>query len=466
MRTKVVGKYDLRGTIGSGPHGKVKLAIDRDDGSAWAVKVLRLEALGQGGAADEAMAADVATARLLHHPYLACLREVLVSPSRLYLVYEMVEGGDLVDRLLTARRLDEPRARHHFRQLCLGVAHCHQQGVPHGAITPGNLLLDSAGSLKLTHGGLPTLRSRLRAAAGAPGIDCASPQYNAPETLLGAARQQGPDGEKADVWACGVILYLLVAGKLPFDEESTGALLSRAERCEFRLPRQLSAGVRDLLSQILSAEPERRPGIEQVLSHPWCLAGAEGGEPRFAARRAAPSAQQVDRAITAVAEARPWSHAGAARRGSRRRTSVAAADVQAAEQQGGAQDPGGCDEYQRTWSHVLWSGPCCVVTASFAADPLGLVRAALESLGGCPVDGSNTGELRGCTCGAARPLSYSCRVTPRAVSGTATVTLRRDKGAHLDFHHLWRRLGEALGPCATLHRCDPPAKGLPLVAPP
>jgi serine/threonine protein kinase len=148
------------------------------------------------------------------HKHVVGLREVLASRSKIFIVLDLVTGGELFDKIVEQSRFDEPLACKYFWQTLEGVGYCHDQGVCHRDLKPENLLLDSNGDLKISDFGLSTMFG----AQCSLHTICGTPNYVAPEVLQ---MEYGYDGRTADVWSIGVILYVLLAGFLPFNEVRT-----------------------------------------------------------------------------------------------------------------------------------------------------------------------------------------------------------------------------------------------------
>ncbi|CAD6267107.1 unnamed protein product [Miscanthus lutarioriparius] len=198
---------------------------------------------------------EVTAMRRLHHPNVLRLHEVLATRARIYLVMELAPGGDLLSRLaaLPRRRLPEHTARRIFVQLVAVLSYYHARGVAHRDIKPQNILLDGDGNLKVSDFGLSALPEDVRLHTA-----CGTPAYAAPEVL----RRKAYDGAKADAWSCGVILFVLLAGHLPFDDDSNIADMCRkAHRREFEFPEWVSqprAGCVDSqLGGLLNGQQER-----------------------------------------------------------------------------------------------------------------------------------------------------------------------------------------------------------------
>ena len=164
-------------------------------------------------------------------------------------VLEMVTGGELFDRIVAEGRFKEEDARFYFRQLISGIMFCHEQGVAHRDLKPENLLLDESGNLKISDFGLSAFTTGQEGGEARQTLlhtTCGTPNYVAPEVL----EDQGYDGKHADIWSCGVILYVLLAGFLPFDEPTMSALFEKIQRAEYTQPAWFSDSVKDLLAKV------------------------------------------------------------------------------------------------------------------------------------------------------------------------------------------------------------------------
>ncbi|KAK2966623.1 hypothetical protein RJ640_029709, partial [Escallonia rubra] len=219
--------------------------------------------------------------------YKLLFAKVLASRTKIYIILEFITGGELFDKILVRSyiyiqvhhgRLSEAESRRYFQQLIDGVGYCHSKGVYHRDLKPENLLLDSQENLKISDFGLSALpgegTSLLR-------TTCGTPNYVAPEVLS----HKGYDGALADVWSCGVILYVLMAGVLPFDEMDLTTLYSKAwllsmcilyvliERAEFSCPSWFPVGAKSLIQRILDPNPESRIRIEDIRNDEWFKRG-------------------------------------------------------------------------------------------------------------------------------------------------------------------------------------------------
>ncbi|EOY15541.1 CBL-interacting protein kinase 8 isoform 2 [Theobroma cacao] len=265
MVVRKVGKYEIGRTIGEGTFAKVKFAQNTETGESVAMKVLDRSTIIKHKMVDQ-IKREISIMKLVRHPYVVRLHEVIASRTKIYIILEFITGGELFDKIVHNGRLSEAEARRYFQQLIDGVEYCHSKGVYHRDLKPENLLLDSQGNLKISDFGLSALPeqgvSLLR-------TTCGTPNYVAPEVLS----HKGYDGAVADVWSCGVILYVLMAGYLPFDELDLTTLYSKIERAEFSCPSWFPVGAKSLIHRILDPNPQTRITIEQIRSDEWFKKG-------------------------------------------------------------------------------------------------------------------------------------------------------------------------------------------------
>jgi serine/threonine protein kinase len=270
---KKVGKYEIGRTLGEGTFGKVKFAVNTETNERVAIKILDKEKIQKQNMGEQ-IKKEIAVMKMVKQKHVVNLLEVLASRTKIFIVLELVTGGELFDKIVNVGRFDEPTARKYFRQLISGVEYCHKQGVCHRDLKPENLLLDESEMLKISDFGLSALYGSDHNSTLLH-TTCGTPNYVAPEVLA----DKGYDGFSADVWSCGVILYVLLAGFLPFDEPSMSALFRKIIKAEFSYPSWFSQPVKDLLNKILLPNPDKRHTVAQIKEDGWfCEGGYEEDE--------------------------------------------------------------------------------------------------------------------------------------------------------------------------------------------
>lgn len=203
----------------------------------------------------------------MRHPNIVQLFEVMATKAKIYFVMEYVRGGELFNKVAKGR-LKEEVARKYFQQLISAVAFCHARGVFHRDLKPENLLLDENGDLKVSDFGLSAVSDQIRQ-DGLFHTFCGTPAYVAPEVLA----RKGYDAAKVDIWSCGVILFVLMAGYLPFHDQNVMVMYKKIYRGEFRCPRWFSPELIKLLSKLLDINPETRITIPEVMENRWFKKG-------------------------------------------------------------------------------------------------------------------------------------------------------------------------------------------------
>ncbi|GAY45793.1 hypothetical protein CUMW_092060 [Citrus unshiu] len=301
-RTRV-GKYELGRTLGEGSFAKVKFAKNVETGDFVAIKIVDRDQVLRHKMVEQ-IKREISTMKLIKHPNVIKIIEVtennllnflfntvkpsdftfkllnqsfimefasanvMASKTKIYIVLEFIDGGELFDKIAKHGRLKEDEARRYFQQLINAVDYCHSRGVFHRDLKPENLLLDSYGVLKISDFGLSAISQQVRE-DGLLHTACGTPNYVAPEVL----NDKGYDGRASDVWSCGVILFVLMAGFLPFDESNLMALYRKICRADFSCPSWFSSGAKKLIKRILDPNPDTRMTISQMLEDEWFKKG-------------------------------------------------------------------------------------------------------------------------------------------------------------------------------------------------
>lgn len=268
--TKSIGNYILGRTIGEGTFGKVKLGRHILSGANVAVKVLQKDRIVE--VADvERVAREVHILKLIRHPHVVQLFEIIETRGQLYLIMEYAPGGEVFDHIVARGRIEEPQACRLFHQIIAGVEKIHQMKVVHRDLKPENLLLDEHNQIKIVDFGLSNIfhdGQRLSTA-------CGSPCYAPPEMVAG--QQYVP--EMCDLWSCGVILFAMVCGFLPFEDQNTAALYKKILAADYRPPSFISDAVRDLIAGLLTVDPVKRHTVPEIRRHPWYRQCPEASTP-------------------------------------------------------------------------------------------------------------------------------------------------------------------------------------------
>lgn len=263
-----IGPWRLGKTLGRGATGRVLLATHRTNNQKAAVKVVSKSELDEEeikksnnpNGLPYGIEREIIIMKLLTHPNVLRLHDVWETSKNLYLVLEYVEGGELFDLLVERGPLPENEAIKYFRQIILGTAYCHALGICHRDLKPENLLLDTNLNVKLADFGMAALESNGKLLE----TSCGSPHYAAPEIVSGLKYH----GFASDVWSCGVILFALLTGRLPFDDENIRDLLLKVQAGSFEMPMDISFEAQDLIAKMLTVNPDSRIKTELILKHP------------------------------------------------------------------------------------------------------------------------------------------------------------------------------------------------------
>ncbi|XP_059638115.1 CBL-interacting serine/threonine-protein kinase 1-like [Cornus florida] len=258
-----LGKYEIGRTLGEGNFGKVKYAKNLDSGQSFAVKILEKNRILDLNITDQ-IKREISTLKLLKHPNVVRLNEVLASKTKIYMVLEYVIGGELFDRIASKGKLSEARGRKLFQQLIDGVSYCHNKGVYHRDLKLENVLVDAKGNIKISDFGLSALPQHFRD-DGLLHTTCGSPNYVAPEIL----NNRGYDGATSDTWSCGVILYVILTGYLPFDDRNLAVLYQKIFKGDVQIPKWLTPGAQNLIRRILDPNPVTRITMAEIKADEW-----------------------------------------------------------------------------------------------------------------------------------------------------------------------------------------------------
>ncbi|XP_076958803.1 SNF1-related protein kinase catalytic subunit alpha KIN10-like [Bidens hawaiensis] len=251
-----LSNYKVGETLGIGAFGKVKVATHILTGIRVAIKILVRQSIDE-----EKARREINIMRILSHPHIVRLFEVIETGKKLYLVMEYMNGGELFDYITEHCWLEEVHARRFFQQIISGVESCHLHKVVHRDIKPENLLLDSKGNVKVADFGLANVMRDGHLLK----TWCGSLHYAAPE-VVSMRPYVGPE---VDVWSCGVVLYALLPGSLPFDHGMMPVLLEKIKNGIITFPKCFSPGACDLIKRMLTVDPVKRITITEIYKHSW-----------------------------------------------------------------------------------------------------------------------------------------------------------------------------------------------------
>ncbi|XP_055477729.1 serine/threonine-protein kinase SIK2 isoform X5 [Psammomys obesus] len=256
-----VGFYDIEGTLGKGNFAVVKLGRHRITKTEVAIKIIdksQLDAVNL-----EKIYREVQIMKMLDHPHIIKLYQVMETKSMLYLVTEYAKNGEIFDYLANHGRLNESEARRKFWQILSAVDYCHGRKIVHRDLKAENLLLDNNMNIKIADFGFGNFFKTGELLA----TWCGSPPYAAPEVFEG----QQYEGPQLDIWSMGVVLYVLVCGALPFDGPTLPILRQRVLEGRFRIPYFMSEDCEHLIRRMLVLDPSKRLSIAQIKEHKWML---------------------------------------------------------------------------------------------------------------------------------------------------------------------------------------------------
>ncbi|CAR27794.1 hypothetical protein ZYGR_0N02800 [Zygosaccharomyces rouxii] len=314
---KALGDWDFLETVGAGSMGKVKIAKHHYTNEICAIKIINRatkaflhkeqqlpppqneqEALERQKKLEKEISRDKRTIReaslgqALYHPHICRLFEMCTMSNHFYMLFEYVSGGQLLDYIIQHGSLREHHARKFARGIASALQYLHANNIVHRDLKIENIMISTSGEIKIIDFGLSNMfdpRTQLH-------TFCGSLYFAAPE-LLKASPYVGPE---VDVWSFGVVLYVLVCGKVPFDDENSSVLHEKIKQGKVDYPQHLSIEVISLLSKMLVVDPRKRASLKQVVEHHWMIRGYDFPAPSYVPNRIPMSPEMLD--ITVVKE--------------------------------------------------------------------------------------------------------------------------------------------------------------------
>ncbi|ODQ66768.1 Pkinase-domain-containing protein [Nadsonia fulvescens var. elongata DSM 6958] len=303
QKRRAIGDWDFVKSIGAGSMGQVKLAHNRNTGEYGAVKIVpiscspqhRSRATGTEKGAkkkesdiskDTRTVREAAIGKLLHHRYICQLYDIYKMSSHYYMIFEYVSGGQMLDYIISHGSLKEKHAQKFARGIASALDYCHKNSIVHRDLKIENILISKSGEIKLIDFGLSNLFSNSTLLK----TFCGSLYFAAPE-LLEAKPYTGPE---IDVWSFGVVIFVLVCGKVPFDDQNIMALHAKIKQGRINYPEWLSTECHDLLTKMLNINPKERITLTQAMNHPWMVKGYGAPPDSYMPYRRPLSVSQLD----------------------------------------------------------------------------------------------------------------------------------------------------------------------------
>ncbi|KAG8899364.1 hypothetical protein FRB99_006764, partial [Tulasnella sp. 403] len=273
-KTKMVGPWHIGRTLGHGASGHVRIARHAKSGQYAAVKIVSKRALVNSRMSlsnldqeeDKILLAierEIVIMKLIDHPNVLSLYDVWETKNELYLVMEYVQGGELFEYLVDRGRLPLSEAVHYFQQIINAVDYCHRFNIAHRDLKPENILLDHEKNVKVADFGMAAWEG----GDAMLQTSCGSPHYAAPEVVAGEEYH----GSVSDVWSCGVILFALLVGRLPFDDDNIRILLQKVREGRYAIPDYVDSNGKDLIRRMLERDVKKRITTSEILKHPFYL---------------------------------------------------------------------------------------------------------------------------------------------------------------------------------------------------
>eukprot|EP00347_Sterkiella_histriomuscorum_P021476 403333846 len=255
-----IGNYTLGRDLGKGTFGKVKVGTHILTGEKVAVKILEKDKIADVSDV-ERVAREIHILKIVRHPHVVQLYEIIETSKELYLMMEYARGGELFEHIVHRKRLREKEASRFLHQIISGIEYLHKLGICHRDLKPENLLMDEHNNIKIVDFGLSNTYKGSELLKTA----CGSPCYAAPEMIAGKKY----NGLMSDIWSCGVILFAMVCGYLPFEDPNTNLLYKKILNADYTIPQFVSSDCRELTQKILNTDPTTRIKIDDIRKHPW-----------------------------------------------------------------------------------------------------------------------------------------------------------------------------------------------------
>ncbi|KAJ3437297.1 protein kinase [Anaeramoeba flamelloides] len=244
-----------------GPYKIVKLGTHKKTKQKVAIKIIQKKDISNSPDLLEKVRREIAVQRLIKHPNVLRIHNVYETNENLFIILEYVPGGELFDYIVKRGSIPREEARFFFQQIIFAIDYCHSFLITHRDLKPENLLLDEHNNVKIADFGMARIMHKNTLLE----TSCGSPHYASPEVIKGVAY----DGKKSDTWSCGVILYALLCGYLPFDDDNYSKLLKKVKLGKCKFPNTLLKSEKELIKGMLTVNPKRRITIKKIKNHTW-----------------------------------------------------------------------------------------------------------------------------------------------------------------------------------------------------
>ena len=261
LNNLMIGDFKIGTKLGQGTFSKVCQGIHMPTGEKVAIKIMSKDQIKEK--TDQIrIEKEINIQKKLHHQNIVQQYAIIETKTTIYIISEYCSGGELFDYIVSKRKLYEVEACRIYQQLISGLEYLHKQRICHRDLKPENLLFDSKHILKIADFGLSNDYHK-----GKLSTPCGSPCYAAPEMVTGKKYS----GSSVDIWSSGIVLYTMVCGFLPFEDDNQNILFGKIAKGLFSLPSFLSASCKDLLKKILVTDPKKRYGFEEIKHHTWFM---------------------------------------------------------------------------------------------------------------------------------------------------------------------------------------------------
>lgn len=260
LNNKRLGKYVFKGSLGKGSFGSVDLTVDTETHKYFACKVISKKCLNTEQLQIK-FETEIRVLQQLHHPYIIELTDLLKDDDNYYVFMEFCPKGELFQTIIEHHHLNEQQAKGYIKQIFEALQFIHAQGIAHRDLKPENILFDQLGNIRISDFGL----SRFVGRNGLVETACGSPCYASPECISGKPY----DARKSDIWSCGVVLFAMVTGQLPWTKRNQFQLFEQIRSAQFSIPEFLSDNCKDLIKRLMEPDMDKRITIDEALEHPF-----------------------------------------------------------------------------------------------------------------------------------------------------------------------------------------------------